>query len=103
LIGREASKELIESLSNEKQVTADTPPAFLFHTDQDTGVPAENSVFFYLALRKAKVPAELHIYREGKHGLGLARNLPGTGDWSKACEQWLRAQGLLEKAPIKKD
>ena len=65
-------------------MTADTPPTFLFHTDADTGVPAENSVTFYLALRKAKVPAELHIYEPGAHGVGLgghrsrARDLAGS-------------------------
>lgn len=101
LIGNDPSNELITSLSNEKQVTADTPPTFLFHTDEDKGVPAENSVVFYLALRKAKVPAELHIYRMGGHGLGLAENVPGTGDWPKACEKWLQGQVLLEKATTK--
>jgi acetyl esterase/lipase len=97
LLGADADPELVKSLSNEKQVTAQTPPTFLFHTDQDTGVPAENSVQFYLALRRAKVPAELHIYRTGKHGLGLAGSVPGTANWPKQCEDWLRGQGLLEK------
>lgn len=96
LIGKDPSAELIAHLSNEKQVSAETPPTFLFHTDEDTGVPSENSVAFYLALRKAKVPAELHIYRQGRHGVGLAQDVVGTDGWSKACEQWLRAQGLLD-------
>jgi len=97
LIGKDASPELVRSLSNEKQVTAETPPAFLFHTDEDTGVPPENSIQFYLALRRAKVPAELHIYRSGRHGLGLAGNVPGTAAWPKNCEEWLRGRGLLER------
>ncbi len=97
LIGGNPPEELVASLSNEKQVTANTPPTFLFHTDEDPGVPSENSVAFYLALRRAKVPAELHIYRKGRHGLGLARTVPGTGEWSNACELWLRGQGLLER------
>ena len=97
LIGTHASEELMKSLSNEKQVTKDTPPTFLFHTDEDQAVPAENSVAFYLALRKAKVPAELHVYKTGRHGLNLARNVPGTSDWPRACEQWLRGQGLIQK------
>jgi len=97
LIGKDAPPELVKSLSNEKQVTPDTPPTFLFHTDEDGLVPAEHSVQFYLALRKAKVPAELHIYQKGGHGQGLARHIPGTANWSKDCEDWLRGQKLLEK------
>jgi acetyl esterase/lipase len=95
LIGKNPSKELVVHLSNEKQVTAETPPTFLFHTDEDQAVASENSVAFYLALRKAKVPAELHIYRQGRHGLGLAKNTKGTAGWSVACKDWLEAQGLL--------
>ncbi|HUT95349.1 MAG TPA: alpha/beta hydrolase [Thermoguttaceae bacterium] len=97
LLGENPDPELVRSLSNEKQVTPETPPTFLFHTDEDTGVPAENSVQFYLALRRAKVPAELHVYRQGRHGLGLAPDVPGTGNWPKQCEDWMRGLGLLEK------
>ena len=97
LLGKDAPADLVRSLSNDKQVTKETPPTFLFQTDEDTGVPAENSVYFYLALRKAGVPAELHIFRPGQHGLGLARNTPGTSAWPKCCEGWLRSQGFLTK------
>jgi acetyl esterase/lipase len=99
LLGEDPDPELVRSLSNEKQVTPQTPPTFLFHTDEDTGVPAENSVQFYLALRRAKVPAELHIYRQGRHGLGLAPDMPGTGNWPKQCQDWMRGLGLLERKP----
>jgi acetyl esterase/lipase len=99
LLGDNPDPELVRSLSNEKQVTPQTPPTFLFHTDEDTGVPSENSVYFYLALRRAKVPAELHIYRQGRHGLGLAADVPGTGNWPKQCEDWMRGLGLLDKKP----
>ncbi|NQU24173.1 MAG: alpha/beta hydrolase [Candidatus Nealsonbacteria bacterium] len=99
LLGEGAPKELVRSLSNEKQVTAETPPTFLFHTDEDSGVPPENSIHFYLALRKAKVPAELHVFRKGRHGLGLAPTTPGTAAWPKCCEGWLRTQGLLGEDP----
>jgi len=95
LLGDNPDPELLRSLSNEKQVTAQTPPTFLFHTDEDKGVPPENSVAFYLALRRHGVPAELHIYRQGRHGLGLARGVVGTENWPKQCEQWLRGLGLL--------
>ena len=74
LIGKDAPAELIKSLSNEKQVTPDTPPTFLFHTDEDKTVPVDNSIQFYLALHKAKVPAELHIYQKGGHGQGRVKN-----------------------------
>ena len=70
----------------------------IFQTDEDTVVPAENSVYFYLALRKAGVPAEMHVFRTGRHGVGLAKNMPGTSEWPKCCENWLRGQGFLRKS-----
>jgi len=97
LLGKDADPKLVRSLSNEKQVTAETPPTFLFHTDEDKGVPAENSVQFYLALRRAGVPAELHVFQHGRHGLGLAAGVTGTALWPKCCEAWLRGRGLLDK------
>ena len=73
LLGPDPDANLVERYSNEKQVTAATPPTFLVHTTGDTVVPAENSIQFYLALRQAKVPAELHVYEKGNHGFGLAK------------------------------
>jgi acetyl esterase/lipase len=95
LLGENPDPALVENLSNEKQVTAQTPPAFLFHTDEDTGVPPENSVLFYLALRKAGVPAELHIYQPGRHGLGLAHMQHPVSSWPGRLADWLRVRGLL--------
>ncbi len=95
LLGPGAPEDLVRSLSSEKQVTAETPPTFLWHTDEDRGVPPENSVVFYLACRRHGVPAELHIFRTGRHGLGLAADVPGTRAWPRLCEQWMRAQGFL--------
>src|SRR5262249_19199585 len=103
LLGDNPSQELIDLLSNEKQVTAKTPPTFLFHTTADTGVPPENSVLFYLALVKAKVPAELHIYEKGRHGVGLATGKGGAPDdpvlkkWPDLLADWLKGRGLLQK------
>ena len=97
LLGENASKELVESLSNEKQVTEDTPPTFLFHTGEDKGVPPENSIHFYLALRRANVPAELHVFEKGRHGVGLGKSILGTGDWSSACAKWLANRGVIVK------
>jgi acetyl esterase/lipase len=98
LIGKDADPELARSMSNELQVTAQTPPTFIFQTDADKTVPAENSVAFYLALRKAHVPAELHIYQSGSHGVGLAKTLPGTSDWPARCQEWLQVRGLVGTA-----
>ena len=95
LLGTDPDPKLVENLSNEKQVTAQTPPTFLFHTDSDATVPCENSVMFYLALRAAHVPAEMHIYERGKHGVGLAPNDPVLSNWPKRLEDWLRVRGLL--------
>lgn len=90
LLGENAPAELIEYYSSEKQVSDKTPPTFLFSTYEDTGVPPENSIDFYLALRKRKVPAELHIYQKGPHGLGLAKGTAGTETWSELCRTWLK-------------
>lgn len=95
LLGENPDPELMKSLSNETQVTKDTPPTFLFHTNEDPGVPAENSVLFYLALRKAGVPAEMHIYEKGKHGVGLAQNDPILSSWPGRLKDWFHTRGLL--------
>jgi acetyl esterase/lipase len=97
LLGKEPDAKLVESLCNEKQVTAKTPPTFLFHTNADTGVPPENSILFYQALRKVKVPAELHIYEKGGHGVGLAPKDPVLSSWPDRLNAWLDGRGLLKK------
>jgi acetyl esterase/lipase len=97
LLGKNPDAKLVQSLCNEKQVTAKTPPTFLFHTNADAGVVPENSVLFYLALRKAKVPAELHIYEKGPHGVGLAQKDPVLKSWPDRLESWLKARGYLKK------
>lgn len=98
LLGDNPDPELVRNLSNELQVTARTPPTFLFHTDGDKGVPAENSVLFYLALRKAGVPAEMHIYEKGPHGVGLAQKDPILSTWAVRLKDWFRTRGLLPAA-----
>jgi acetyl esterase/lipase len=99
LLGKEPSPELVRDLSNELQVTKDTPPCFIWHTYEDNGVPVENSLQFAEALRRAKVPFDLHIYQQGGHGLGLGsrewdpvRRHPWTGD----CLYWLKAQKFVK-------
>jgi acetyl esterase/lipase len=98
LLGDPYDPALAELLSNEKQVTSRTPPTFLFHTDEDQGVPVENSVLFFLALKKAKVPAEMHIYQKGKHGVGLAQSDPVLSTWPGRLKDWLQIRGLLTAA-----
>ena len=95
LLGDNPDPKLVASLSNETQVTSETPPAFLFHTSTDSGVPAENSVLFYLALRKAGVPAEMHIYERGEHGVGLALFDPILSSWPRRLEAWMRLHGWM--------
>jgi acetyl esterase/lipase len=97
LIGADAAPELVQSLSNEKQVTKETPPTFLWHTQEDTGVPPMNSIVFYSAMLQHGVPGELHIYQKGKHGIGLGAAIPGAREWPNACKTWLETQGLLNK------
>ncbi|MFN7997306.1 MAG: alpha/beta hydrolase [Bryobacteraceae bacterium] len=96
LLGDNPDAKLVASLSNETQVTAQTPPTFLFHTDEDKGVPPENSILFYLALRKAGVPAELHIYQRGPHGVGLAPTDAVLVTWTQRLKDWLDIRGLLQ-------
>jgi len=98
LLGASPAAELVELLSNEKQVTAQTPPTFFFHTEDDGGVPVENTLLFAAALRRAKVPYELHIYEHGRHGVGLAQGDAALGTWPKLLENWLRARGVLKGA-----
>jgi enterochelin esterase family protein len=95
LLGKEADPKLVEQFSNETQVTSQTPPSFLFHTDEDRAVPPENSVLFFLALKKAGVPAELHIYEKGRHGVGLAPRDPILSSWPDRLAAWLNTRGLL--------
>lgn len=97
LLGPEPDPEMLAYLSSENQVTKDTPPTFLFHTTTDTGVSAMNSVVFYSALIEAGVPAEMHIFEQGKHGLGLAPDDPALSVWPDLCIAWLRTRGLLAK------
>jgi acetyl esterase/lipase len=99
LLGDKPDPTLIADLSNELRVTSETPPTFLFHTTSDPGVPVENSVRFYLALVKAKVPAEMHLFANGPHGVGLALGDPELSLWPTLLSNWLRARGLLTPRP----
>jgi acetyl esterase/lipase len=95
LLGEHADHKLAQQMSTEFQVTRETPPTFLFTTSADTSVPPENSVAFYLALHKAGVPAELHVFEAGPHGVGLALDNPVLGEWSTLLRNWMLARGFV--------
>ena len=95
LLGKDASEDMALMMSHEKQVTANTPPAFLFHTTTDKAVPPENSIYLYLALIEAGVDAEMHIYEEGRHGVGLAPDDPALNTWPGMVEGWLKKRGVI--------
>lgn len=95
LLGENPTEEQLKELSNDLHVTKETPPVFLFHTSEDTGVPPENSLAFYAACHKAGVPAELHVYQQGPHGVGLAFGHPALQGWIDAAGTWMRQGGLL--------
>jgi acetyl esterase/lipase len=92
LLGKDPSPELVKLLSNELQVTKDTPPTFLWHTVEDKAVKVENSLDFAAALQRAGVPFDLHVYQKGRHGLGLGQNHP----WAADCIFWLREQKFVK-------
>ncbi len=94
LLGKDPDPELRDMLSNELQVNETTPPAFLWHTAEDPGVPVRNSLAYADALAQHKVRFELHVYPDGRHGLGLAPELPHVATWAKLCGEWLQGLGF---------
>ncbi len=93
LLGDPPPAELLQALSLETRVTAQTPPSFLWSTSDDGAVPVENSLFFAQALHAHGVPYALHIYPSGPHGLGLAEGHP-AGAWTRNCAEWLAEIGF---------
>lgn len=85
-----------DKVAPELKVTSDTPPAFLVQTEDD-GVRVETSLFYYAALRNAKIPAEMHLYPSGGHGYGLRRTDKTVTTWPLRAEEWMRANGFLHK------
>ncbi len=98
LLGNNPAPELVELLSNEKQVTPQTPPCFIWHTWEDSAVKVENSLDFAAALRKANVPFDLHVYQKGQHGIGLGGGRWGGAHhpWAADCLFWLKEQGFVK-------
>jgi acetyl esterase/lipase len=93
--------KLLDLLSTDRHVTAQTPPTFLVCADDDTSVSSENAVSFYLALKHAGVPAEMHIYAHGRHGFGLAAWDPVDSTWTALLLDWMRGSGYLDP-PVKR-
>src|SRR6202012_5084971 len=101
LIGTNPPPELVVETSSELHVTKDTPPCFIWSTDEDKTVPIENTLEFAAACRKAGVPFELHVYQRGPHGQGLGTHdlkghLANRLPWVAECDRWLKEQGFLK-------
>jgi acetyl esterase/lipase len=99
LLGTNQSPEMVKFLSSELQVTTNTPPCFLWTTFEDRTVPKEDSMMFAEALRKNRVPFDLHIYQKGGHGMGLGDRTPPFAHphpWVGDCLFWLKAQGWVQ-------
>lgn len=96
LLGPSPAAELLDLMSLENQVTTATPPTLLIHTQEDAAVPIENSLRFFQALTRAKVPAELYAFEHGSHGMGMKPEFGTASDWPKRAEEWLRDRGLLQ-------
>ena len=95
LLGENPSPEKIIEYSNELQVTKKTPPTFLVHAMDDKGVPVQNSVHFYEALQKNKVPSEIYLYEKGGHGFGL-NNATSDVKWMDLAEEWMKKEGIIK-------
>lgn len=98
LLGKDPAPELVALLSSESQVTATTPPCFVWHTAEDKAVKVENSLEFAAALQKHGVPFDLHVYQKGRHGIGLADKPPFTNahPWARDLVFWLKEQGFVK-------
>jgi acetyl esterase/lipase len=96
LIGKNPSPAQVKRFSNELNVNAQTPPAFIVHSINDEAVPPMNSVNYAFALQKNHVISELHLYEKGGHGYGLGRSTDTESTWPAACVKWLKANRIIE-------
>ena len=95
LLGENPSQELILHFSNEEQVSKLTPPTFLVHSRDDNTVPIENSINYFLALKRNNIPGELHIFEKGGHGYGMGREKGTELQWTEMCKSWLIQRGIM--------
>ncbi|KMY43979.1 esterase [Bacillus sp. FJAT-27916] len=96
LLGENPKHEARELLSMERHVSKDTPPSFLWHTADDQSVPVINSLLYANQLSTAQIPYELHVFQNGRHGLGLAEEEPDAAKWTGLCASWLSKQGFCK-------
>lgn len=97
LLGNSPTPEMVKHFSNELQVNAETPPAFMVHSLDDDAVPVLNSINYALAMKQNKVACELHLYPTGKHGYGMGQSANTESTWPEACSKWLESRGLLTR------
>jgi dipeptidyl aminopeptidase/acylaminoacyl peptidase len=95
LLGAAPPQQLVDLMSVQKQVNAATPPTLLIHSQDDGLVPAENSILYFQALTRAHVPAELHVFERGGHGMAMRAGQGTASDWPRRAEEWLRARKLI--------
>lgn len=95
LLGDNPDQDLVDSLSNETQITKDTPPTFIFHTYEDKAVPVMNAMVYYQGLVANGVSSEMHIYQNGRHGVGLAQADPILSSWPARLSDWLKTNNFL--------
>lgn len=100
LLGEDPAEDLRNAMSLEVAVKPDTPPSFLWHTADDGAVPVENSLMYAGSLSKQQIPFELHVFPEGRHGLGLAEEDASVSQWTRLCEGWLQKIGFLSQAVV---
>lgn len=100
LLGENPPEELRNALSLELAVKPETPPSFLWHTADDGAVPVENSLMYAKALSNQRIPFELHVFPEGRHGLGLAEEDASVSQWTGLCAGWLQKIGFLSQAVV---
>jgi len=98
LLGAAPAADMLALMSAEQQVTAATPPTLLLHTQGDKAVPVDNSLLYFQALTRAGVPAELYVFEQGGHGIGMRDGLGNASAWPRRAEEWLRQRGLLGPA-----
>ena len=96
LFGKNPNPEIINKYSNDLNVNDQTPPTILIHSNNDEGTPPENSLSYYSALRKYKIPAALHIWEDGGHGYGLGIGRGSIESWPKVVEEWLKIRNVID-------
>jgi len=95
LLGARPPSALVQLMSLEKQVSAETPPTLLFHSQDDGLVPVDNSILYFQALTRAKVPAAMVVFEHGGHGMAMRSGLGTASHWTRRAEEWLRDRKLI--------